>query len=222
MARAWPPKFKIQVKNNGQRTLWIALLDLPQNYKVSADLQQSGSVRLEPGQEYSPFGGQEISATIPDGFWKLGVVEYKDILKLIACTDEFDARLLAQPALDLPRTAPPSTRSARGGSLDRLMARVQTRELGPAEGALDDWTTTMVTFTTVRPLDASTIPADPQAALHLARWSQGQGPSRAQGQGPADHRAPGLARPGRFHPAGHPGRESVSDSAVRPGGHAER
>jgi pimeloyl-ACP methyl ester carboxylesterase len=95
------------------------------------------------------------------------VVEYKDILKLIACTDEFDARLLTQPALDLPRTAPPSTRSARGGSLDRLMARVQTRDLSPPDSPLDDWTTTMVTFTTVRPLDASAIPADPQAALPL-------------------------------------------------------
>ena len=83
-------------------------MDLTQNYKVSADFQQSGSTRLKPGESFSPFGGKEVTATVPDPIWQQGVVEYKDILKLIVCTDEFDARLMAQPALDLPR--PPATR----------------------------------------------------------------------------------------------------------------
>ena len=32
-----------------------------------------------------------------------GRIEYKDLLKLIVCTEEFDARLLEQPTLDLPK-----------------------------------------------------------------------------------------------------------------------
>ena len=106
-----PPKFKVKVTNKSDRELWIALLDLTQNYKVSADLQQAGSTRLKPGESFSPFGGKEVTATVPDLIWQQGVVEYKDILKLIVCTDEFDARLMAQSALDLPRATPPSTRS---------------------------------------------------------------------------------------------------------------
>ena len=86
-----PPKFKVKVTNKGDRELWIALLDLTQNYKVSADFQQSGSSRLKPGESFSPFGGKEVTATVPDLIWQQGVVEYKDILKLIVCTDEFDA-----------------------------------------------------------------------------------------------------------------------------------
>ena len=65
---------------------------------------------------------------MPDPLWKQGVVEYKDILKLIVCTDEFDARLMSQPALDLPRTISPGTRGASRSSLDQLFARVQTRD----------------------------------------------------------------------------------------------
>jgi hypothetical protein len=167
--KSTPPKFKVKVKNKGQRTLWVALLDLTQSYKISAGLQQSASTRLEPGQEFAPLGGKEISATVPDEVWKQGVVEYKDTLKLIVCTDEFDARLMEQPALDLPRPASRSTRGIRAGSLNRLMARVQTRDIGADDQAeLDDWFATSVTFTTVRPLDASTIPDDPARSLDLA------------------------------------------------------
>ena len=108
-ARSRPRSSRSRSRTRAIGTLWIALLDLTQNYKVSADLQQAGSTRLKPGESFSPFGGKEVTATVPDLIWQQGVVEYKDILKLIVCTDEFDARLMAQPALDLPRATPPGT-----------------------------------------------------------------------------------------------------------------
>ena len=75
--------------------------------------QDGGSIRLEPGETAWAYRGKPIPATVPDEFWKQGVVEYKDILKLIVCTDEFDARLMEQPALDLPRPEARDPRAAR-------------------------------------------------------------------------------------------------------------
>jgi hypothetical protein len=178
-----PPRFTTRVKNNGQRILWVALLDFAQNYKISAELQNSGSTRLGPGEEFSPFGGQEISATIPDELWMQGVVEYRDILKLIVCTDEFDARLMAQPAIDLPRTEGRATRGLPERSLDRLMTRVQTRKITAASSAnLDDWWTTSVTFTTVRPHDAATVPSRETSPLPLPGGVKLWGHSRFRGK----------------------------------------
>ena len=40
---------------------------------------------------------------MPDEFWKRGVHEIKDIVRVIVSTSEFDARRMAQDDLDLPR-----------------------------------------------------------------------------------------------------------------------
>jgi hypothetical protein len=155
-----PPQFKVRLTNKGDRRLFVALLDLTETYKISAGLQDGGSVRLEPGETAWAYRGRPIPAIVPDELWKQGTIEYRDILKLIVCTDEFDARLMEQPALDLPRKPPSRTRSARNGSLDRLMSRVQTRDLGDEDSvSLDDWTVTSVVFTTVRPLESAPVPA---------------------------------------------------------------
>ena len=153
------PQFKVRLTNKGDRRLFVALLDLTETYKISAGLQDGGSIRLEPGETAWAYRGRPIPAIVPDELWKQGVIEYRDILKLIICTDEFDARLMEQPALDLPRKPPSRTRSARNGSLDRLMSRVQTRDLGDDDSAsLDDWTAASVVFTTVRPLESAPVP----------------------------------------------------------------
>lgn len=164
------PSFKIRLRNKGDRRLYVALLDLTETFKISAALQDGGSIRLDPGQEAWAYRGRPIPATVPDELWKQGVVEYRDILKVIACTDEFDARLMQQPALDLPRPpGPAATRGGRSGSLDRLMSRVQTRDLGDDPAApVDDWYATEITFTTVRPLETMPVPQAGSAAAALA------------------------------------------------------
>ena len=71
---------------------------------MSAGLIKSGCVKLEPGETAWGNLGKPIPASVPDEVWNQGVIEYKDLLKLIVCTQEFDARLLEQPNLDMPRT----------------------------------------------------------------------------------------------------------------------
>ena len=113
--------------------------------------------------------------------WKQGVIEYKDLLKLIVCTEEFDARLLEQPPLDMPRTQGQTKGITRGetrgisrdGTLNRIMQKIQTdgirsKEVGEREAeVIDDWQATEVSFTTVRPLPTTPVPANGQPAAAM-------------------------------------------------------
>ena len=161
--KATPPTFQVSMTNNSQRTLFCGLLDLTQRFRVDAGLLKAGHVKIDPGQTAWGNLGNPIPATVPDELWKQGLIEYKDLLKLIVCTEEFDPRALEQPSLDMPR-APSATRSigtrsvGRNGSLNRLMQKIQTRDLVADEpAAIDDWQATEVSFTTVRPLAATTL-----------------------------------------------------------------
>jgi hypothetical protein len=153
------PRFKVSLSNTGSRELFCGLLDLTERFKVDAGLLPAGHIRLAPGETAWALGGQEVQATVPDELWQQGVVEFRDLLKLIVCTQEFDARLLEQDALDLPRKA--AMRALpRDSTLNRLLRRVQTRDLGAAGApVIDDWQTSQTSFTTVRPLAASPVPA---------------------------------------------------------------
>jgi pimeloyl-ACP methyl ester carboxylesterase len=162
------PTFKVSMTNNSKRTLYCGLLDLTQRYQVDAGLLKAGCVKLEPGETAWGNLGDPISASVPDEVWKQGVIEYKDLLKLIVCTEEFDARLLEQPKLDMPGTRGGTKGIARNGSLNRLMQKIQTRELVASDpGAIDDWQATEVSFTTVRPLATTSVPAQAQDAAVL-------------------------------------------------------
>ena len=164
------PTFQVSMTNNSARRLYCGLLDLTQRFRVDAGLIKSGYVKLEPGETAWANLGQPISASVPDEIWKQGVIEFKDLLKLIVCTEEFDPRQLEQPILDMPRTkSAGALRSiARDGSLNRLMKKVQTRDLGASEPeSIDDWQATEVSFTTVRPLATKSVPTAGQAAAEL-------------------------------------------------------
>lgn len=157
------PQFQITLKNNGDRTLYCALLDLTERFKISAALQKNRAcIPLQPGESWSALDGDPIYASVPDKFWRQGIAEYRDVLKLIVSTQEFDARLMEQPDIATPQTRSTGTRSistARNGSLNRLMNRIQDtrlRDIG-ASGeveSIDDWWASALTFTTVRPLDS--------------------------------------------------------------------
>jgi hypothetical protein len=164
------PTFQVSMTNNSERTLFSGLLDLTQRYQVDAGLIKAGCVKLEPGETAWGYMGEPIPASIPDEVWKQGVIEYKDLLKLIVCTEEFDARLLEQPALDLPRGKGTTRSFGRNGSLNRLMQQIQTRGFGDVDAAdsIDDWMATEVAFTTVRPLSATPLAAQGQPATILS------------------------------------------------------
>lgn len=147
------PTFKIKLKNTSNQELFCALLDLTDRYAVSPELLETGGVWLKPGQEAWALGGKNIYPTVPEELWKQGITQSQDILKLIVSTAEFDATLLRQNELDMPFF--PEREPGRGrGTLNRLMKRVQSREPRRApkqEELYDDWITSQINITTVRP-----------------------------------------------------------------------
>ena len=167
-----PARFKLKMVNQTEdKTLYCGLLDLTQGYAINAGLHAAGCVALGPGQEAWASNGQFILATLPDKLWQQGIVEFKDILKLIVSDREFDVRLMTQGPLELPTTKS-ATRGLRPrprGSLNRLMQRVVTRDLtgdDPA-GEIDTWWTSQVTFTTVRPQESTPVPSAPGRSAAL-------------------------------------------------------
>jgi hypothetical protein len=178
------PTFKVNMTNNSSRTLYCGLLDLPQRFRVFAGLLNAGCAKLEPGETAWAYQGKPIPASIPKEVWNLGVIEYKDLLKLIICTEEFDARLLEQPPLDMPRTrqTKSTTRGetrGRDGSLNRLMQKIQTRDFVESEAeVIDDWQATEVSITTVRPLPAMPVPQKGGLAAALPSGVKLQGHSK--------------------------------------------
>lgn len=154
------PSFKLKLKNTSQEALYCALLDLTDSYAVTAALLDGGGVWLQPGEEAWALGGQPIYPTVPEKLWQRGITEIKDILKLIVSTAEFDATLLEQEELDLPSRATPTPRRGKG-TLNRLMNRVQSRDLRAkpeSEEVCDDWVTSQIVITTVRPQATTAIP----------------------------------------------------------------
>lgn len=156
------PAFKVKLKNTSNETLYCALLDLSQQFAINAGFFKAGCVKLEPNQETWALGKKAIPASVPQEIWERGITDYQDIFKLIVCTDEFDARLLEQDKLDLPRQkyTPNERGTVRAGTLNRLMNRLQERDLEPddEEEEYDDWVTSQVVIRTHRPLETITVP----------------------------------------------------------------
>ena len=158
------PSVQIRLHNTTpDQRFFCMLLDLTETYSVYAGLLPKGGVWLEPGQEAWATVlvrgrlRKTIDLYIPDNLWRQGVSELRDILKLIVSTDEVDATLLQQG--ELPVTFAPTFRKMpkRLSTLNRLMARVHTRDFGAAVGneeAFADWTTVEVASTVVRPAEA--------------------------------------------------------------------
>ncbi|KAB8315521.1 caspase family protein [Tolypothrix campylonemoides VB511288] len=152
------PTFQIKLKNTSDETLYCALLDLTEQFAIYS-IFEAGYVKLEPNQEAWALGGKSIRASVPQELWEQGITEYQDILKLIVCTAEFDARLLEQEKLDLPRQKY-TRRSLQKSTLNRLMSRLQERDLITDDEAeeYDDWVTSQVVIKTIRPLETTTVP----------------------------------------------------------------
>ncbi|MGB3650695.1 MAG: caspase family protein [Rivularia sp. (in: cyanobacteria)] len=155
------PAFKVKLKNTSDETLYCALLDLTEQFAISAGFFETGSVKLEPNQETWAFGKKSIRASVPQELWERGITESQDIFKLIVCTSEFDATLLEQDKLDLPhqKYTPKNRGSLRAGTLNRLMNRLQSRDIifDDVE-EYDDWVTSQVVIKTHRPLETTTVP----------------------------------------------------------------
>lgn len=161
-----PPTFQLKLTNKTQKKLYCALVNLTEQFAVSAPFFDTGSVLLKPGEEVWALDGEELELEVPNELWQQGITEFKDIIKLIVCTAEFDARLLTQKALDFPRPTERDIPSPTQNSLNRLMNRVQSRDIRPkSQGKYEDWFADAIAFTTVRPLDAIPVSATSETKL---------------------------------------------------------
>nr|WP_293103258.1 caspase family protein [Moorena sp. SIO3I6] len=158
------PTLKIKLKNTSNEPLYCALLVLTDFYAVGAGLLDGGGIWLQPrgqeGDEAWVNRGNPICPTVPKQLWqKAGITEVKDILKLIICSTEFDATLLEQPKLDVPQRPVPTPHRGNG-TLNRLMQRIPARDLPNTkeDQIYDDWLTSQISITTVRPLHTTPIP----------------------------------------------------------------
>ena len=150
------PQFQLKLTNTWSCPLYCSVLDLTERYAISPAFFEANGVWLQPGESAWANGGKPLYASVPKELWQQGVTEYRDIYKLIFSTAEFDARLLAQPNLDVPLTRSIADLSqVQPSVLNRLMHRLHTRDVStaPEEEALhEDWNTHQMLVITVRPL----------------------------------------------------------------------
>jgi hypothetical protein len=197
-----PPTFELHVRNNSDQTLYCNVLDLSDSFAVDV-MYNKPHVKLDPGQSFA----DKFGAIVPDDAWKQGVTERQEIFKLVVCTNEFDASLLRQGALDSPFSA---TRSASkpANALGRLMNRVQTREVVRYEELQEysDWMTSQAVATVRRPLDTQVIVSQGAAVpvgfgVSLDPHPSLTGRVRVGSQGPATRDLTGVPQPAIFQQA---------------------
>lgn len=178
------PTFRLKLTNTHVDSLFCAILDIAEDYSISlppffpqGEISQTGGIWIKPGEEVWAgiyHGNRKISdqipAIIPDRFLKQERTEYQDVLKLIVSTAEFDANLLCQVELSSPQVEMDGMTRALPNHLNPLnllMAQVQSRQIGASKlSTLDDWNTSQIIVTTVRPGDVVLL--DSQAAITLA------------------------------------------------------
>ena len=127
------PEIQIRVKNNSSRTLYCALLGLTEDFEINTEFFQNGRQRLKPGEEAFAYDHKPISLSVTESLWNQGIIETRDSLKLIVCTTDFDASVIAQPPLAQPQPNPEALLSD-----EEKAARADPRRPGARAKAL--WT----------------------------------------------------------------------------------
>ena len=170
------PAIKIRLKNNSDKRLYCALLDLTERYAVQSGFFEGGGIWLNAGEEAWALDGREIKPEVKDKYWQQGVTEAKDILKLIVSTAEFDAGLLELKELDSASVRDVKHPRRGNGTLNSLMNRIPSRDIlgSDEEEVYDDWVTTQIAFTTVRPQPTTPVPKG-EETVPLANGVQLQG-----------------------------------------------
>ncbi|MGB3297328.1 MAG: hypothetical protein WBA76_03585, partial [Phormidesmis sp.] len=168
-----PPNIKVKLVNHSARRLYCTLLNLTEEYSISAPFFSSGGIWLAPHSEIwagiaaSNQLSDLIPLTVPQRLWEQGVTEYEDTLKLIASTAEFDPTLLLQNKLDDREAIAHRSLEARLHNLfNRLMNGPASRDIGAAETeTIDEWMTSQRIITTVRSQTSVQISSERTVAL---------------------------------------------------------
>jgi len=155
------PGIQLTITNQSNKTLYCNVLLLSEDYKVALPFfDERSSVRILPQGQIT---SKKMGLAIPPDYLEQGFTEYKDILKLIVSTTDFDASLSEQEGL-----AAPITRGLKRprGLLNRLMDQVYTRNPVPFDDeSNDDWMTKEIAITVVRPQDAKAIQSNQDVVL---------------------------------------------------------
>jgi hypothetical protein len=144
--------------------LYCALLWLGESYSVSSELFAEGTPLIPAKSWIAANDGKEIYVAIPDEKWNAGRTELTDRLKLLVSREQFDATLFEQGQIDTyTKVRAVKEIGLARSALERLATRVHTRDLLKAppgkKEVLGDWTTSDLTLTVVRPLEAAPVPA---------------------------------------------------------------
>lgn len=156
------PRIRIELRNQGAKDLYCALLWLGEDHSINSGLIP-GTVCLPAGSSVAVNSGDPVWGLVPDGKWRAGRTEVRDILKLIICTEQFDATLFDQEVPDqylVDRSARAAEKLPRN-TLERLAARVHYRDLTTRPGTgekIPDWAASELAITVVRPLEAVSVP----------------------------------------------------------------
>ncbi len=150
-----PPVIQIKLTNTSNKTLYCVLLNLTELFAVTAIPFAGGctGIWLEPGQKIWALEGKHISISIPQNLWKQGATEYKDILKLIVSTSEFDPSLLEQDKIEAIYTRSSNTFPS-DNNINGLISQIQPRAIVayPSETqnteVFDDWVTSEILIVT--------------------------------------------------------------------------
>ena len=174
-AQQWrPPSFKAKLINNSDRPLYCTLLNLTEEYSVSAPFFSSGGTWLEAHSEIwvTIANGAQLSdlipTTVPQGLWEQGVSEYQDRLKLIASTAEFDPVVLLQNKIDSAEaTARRSLSSSQNDLFRQFASQTASRDIGTVETmeTVEQWITAQRLISTVRPQPDVQISTEHTVAL---------------------------------------------------------
>jgi len=157
-------EFRLRFANHGNRDLYFGLLAMDELFQCSTSLIQAGVVKLSPGQEAWALDGKAIKSQIPAALRAEGRTESRDILKLIVSTADFDVRHATLDPLGPPRGRRGRGPKATVNTLERLLARQQSRTISAAseDDEIEDFRTRTVLITTVEPrvcVDVSGIAA---------------------------------------------------------------
>ncbi|MEH2024083.1 caspase family protein [Nostoc sp.] len=154
-----PPVVRIKLTNKSEKALYCVLLNLTELFAVTV-ISFAGvrtGILLQPGQEIWALEGRDISILIPQNLWNKGVTEYKDILKLIVSTSEFDGSLLEQGNIEMSNTRSPNDINGQNSISDRLIEKLLSRAIVPyppdseEPKIWDDWMTSEILIMTVIP-----------------------------------------------------------------------
>lgn len=163
------PAIQVEVVNKSDRVLWVALLNLTEQFGVFTGFQQATSVKLNPGESHwaqTKVQGRwvkDIPVFVSKADHENGVEEIKDNLQLVVATAEFNIKIAEQPDLEKSTELKRSLGQfqIRSG-LERMLQKAQTRAIGgddEQEVVLDDWATANFSFVTYWPLESKSVPA---------------------------------------------------------------